>query len=97
MDVEKRQYQYQPKKYYHYKKKVLKCEVENRKKLKKSLVANEDISKGIKIKNHLITAKRPGFGILPSKISEIIGLKAKKNIKKNTVLKKNMFFKKWKY
>ena len=77
-----------------YNKKVLKCEVENRKKLKKSLVANENISKGIKIKNHLITAKRPGFGILPSKISEIIGLKAKKNIKKNTVLKKNMFFKK---
>ena len=77
-----------------YKKKVLKCEVENRKKLKKSLVANENISKGIKIKNHLITAKRPGFGILPSKISEIVGLKAKKNIKKNTVLKQNMFFKK---
>jgi len=78
----------------NYKKKVLKCEIENRKKLKKSLVANKDILKGTKIKSNLLTSKRPGFGMPPSEIFKIIGLKAKKNIKKNTILKKNMFFSK---
>ena len=75
-----------------YKKKVLKCEKENRKKLKKSLVANKDISKDAKMKNHFITAKRPGFGMPPSEVFKIIGRKTKKNIKKNTILKRNMFF-----
>ena len=77
-----------------YKKTILKCELENRKKLKKSLVANEDISKGVIIKNHMLTAKRPGIGIFPSKLSEIVGLKTKKKIIKNTILNKNMFFNK---
>jgi N,N'-diacetyllegionaminate synthase len=74
-----------------YKKEVLKCEIENRKKLKKSLVANQDILKGKKIKNNYLTSKRPGFGIAPSDILKIIGLKAKNNIKKNTILKRSMF------
>ena len=76
-----------------YKKKILGCEIENSKKLKKSLVAKQDILKGKKIKNISLTSKRPGFGIAPSEISKIIGLTAKRNIKKNTILKRSMFFK----
>jgi len=74
-----------------FKKTVLKCEVENREKLRKSLVARLDILKGTKVTEDFLTSKRPGTGIPPSKISKIIGKIAQKNIPKNTILKKDMF------
>tara|TARA_B110000014_G_scaffold261513_1_gene253375 strand:+ start:576 stop:1643 length:1068 start_codon:yes stop_codon:yes gene_type:complete len=74
-----------------FEKKVLKCEVENKNKLKKSLVARNKISKGTKISYNLITSKRPGTGINPSEIDNIVGKISNIDIEKNTVLKKNMF------
>jgi len=70
---------------------VLQCEHENRKKLRKSLVAKLDISKGTKITHKLITSKRPGTGILASEVEEILGSTAVKDIKKDTILRKDMF------
>ena len=74
-----------------FKKQVLSCEVENRNKLKKSLVAKENISKGTKLTYDLITSKRPGNGISPSDIDKIVGQVSSVDIKKNTLLKKDMF------
>ena len=72
-------------------KKVLKCEFENRSKLRKSLVAKLDITKGTKITYELLTSKRPGTGIFPSNIEKIIGSTAVKDIKKDTILSTDMF------
>ena len=74
-----------------FKKQVLSCEIENRKKLKKSLVAKENISKGTKLTYDLITSKRPGTGISPSDIEKVVGQVSVVDIKKNTLLKKDMF------
>ena len=75
----------------NFKKTLLQSEVENRKKLRKSLVAKIDISKGIKLTDELLTSKRPGIGIPPSDIKKVIGKITIKNIKKNTILDFDMF------
>jgi len=74
-----------------FKKTVLKCENENRIKLRKSLVAKIDIPKGVKITDELLTSKRPGSGIPPSEIKNIIGKTTKIIIKKNDILNFDMF------
>ena len=74
-----------------FKKTVLKCEIENREKLRKSLVARLDILKGTKVTKDFLTSKRPGTGIPPSEIDKIIGKVAQKNITKNSILKRDMF------
>lgn len=74
-----------------YQKKVIKSEIENRKKLKKSLVASRDILKGQKISRNMIDIKRPAYGLRPIEMNRIIGKKAKIKIKKFTVLKEKMF------
>ena len=74
-----------------FEKTVLKCEIENREKLRKSLVAKLDIAKGTKVTKEFLTSKRPGTGIPPSEIDKIVGKVALENIIKNTILKKNMF------
>ena len=72
-------------------KKVLATEIENLKKLKKSLVSKTNILKNEKIQKSMINLKRPGTGIPANEINSILGKKAKKNIYKNTILKSNMF------
>ena len=72
-------------------KKILLSEIENKKKLKKSLVAKKLIKKGQTIYKDLIDIKRPGHGIRPADIKKILGKKSICNIKENTILKINMF------
>ncbi len=74
------------------KKKVLNCEKELRKISRRSLVTTKFIKKGEKILENSLTPKRPGTGIAPNLISLIVGKKAKKNILKDVVIKKNDFF-----
>ena len=74
-----------------YQKKVINSEIENRKKLKKSLVSSKDILKGQRINRNMIDIKRPAYGLRPIDINKIIGKTAKFTIKKYTVLKKTMF------
>ncbi|MBI5140222.1 MAG: N-acetylneuraminate synthase family protein [Candidatus Vogelbacteria bacterium] len=53
---------------------------------RKSLIAAENIPEGTKIKKEMLTLKRPGTGILYSKIHTIIGRIAKKNITRDSLI-----------
>lgn len=56
--------------------------------MRKSLVASVDISKDEKIRNNMLTAKRPGSGLYPtlSNIKKLVGKKAKKNIRIDDII-----------
>ncbi|MDC0608477.1 N-acetylneuraminate synthase family protein [Candidatus Pelagibacter ubique] len=73
-------------------KKILLSEEENKKKLKKSLVAKKFIKKGQRISRSLIDIKRPGHGIRPKDIKKILGKKTNCNIKEHTILNINMLY-----
>ena len=63
------------------------CEIRNIKIAKKSIVAKSDIKAGEKITRRNITAKRPYNGLSPEFIDLFINTKAKKNYKKNELIK----------
>ena len=67
-------------------KKVLEDEKENRMKLRKSIVTITDIRKNTIIKRNMIAIKRPGSGISPSEINNIVGKKAKHDLSEDYVL-----------
>jgi len=69
-----------------YEKKPTKDEIEISKIVRKSIVAKIDISKGTIITEEMLAIKRPGIGIKPKYINKIIGNKAKRTIKQDTVL-----------
>jgi len=69
------------------KKVITKSESENRKIIRKSLVANVFIKKGQKFKNDNISSKRPGGGISPMNIKKILGKKAKKKFLPDEMIK----------
>jgi N,N'-diacetyllegionaminate synthase len=62
-------------------KKVVNSEKETRKNARRSIIAKCNIKKDTKITSNMITIKRPGIGIPPVKINEVIGSFAKQNIK----------------
>ena len=62
------------------------CESLTRKEIRKSLVAKKDIKKGKVITESDITFKRPGTGISPSQVDEIIGKKAVVDISKDSLI-----------
>ncbi len=68
-------------------KKPTKEEKETAKVTRKSIVAKVDIPKGKIIEKGMIIIKRPGTGIPPEKIEEIVGKRAKKGIKKDSLVK----------
>lgn len=68
------------------KKYVLSDEEENRIKLRKSIVAIVDICKGQRITEDMIGIKRPGNGVAPKELKNILGKKANLFIKKDTVI-----------
>lgn len=53
---------------------------------RRSLVAAVDIPEGAKITKEMLTFKRPGIGISPAEIDQVIGKIANKNIKSDTIL-----------
>ena len=57
---------------------------------RRSIVANRDIKIGEKIYEKDLCFKRPGNGLPPSKIEEVIGLKAKNFIAKDKQIKKSL-------
>lgn len=63
-------------------------EIENRRSVRKSIIAKKDIKKGSVISENDICFKRPGTGFLPIEIDFVIGKKSKVNIKKNKVIMK---------
>ncbi len=62
------------------------CESSARKQSRRSIVVVRDIKEGEKITRDLLTFKRPGNGIYPSEINDVIGKVAKKNIPQDTLL-----------
>ncbi|MBL7156484.1 MAG: N-acetylneuraminate synthase [Candidatus Pacebacteria bacterium] len=71
----------------HGAKKPFKSEKRIRKLVRKSIIAKTDILKGTKILKNTLIIKRPGTGIAPKHLDKIIGKKAKKNIKKDALIK----------
>ena len=67
--------------------KVLKCEKSSRKNARRSLFTYGIINKGEKISYKNIIAKRPGDGISPMLISQIINKKVKRSLKDDHKLK----------
>ena len=55
--------------------------------VRKSIVAKKTILQGKKIVKKYIIIKRPGNGIAPEFLNQVMGKKAKKNIKKDTSIK----------
>ena len=62
-------------------------ELEIKKVARKSIVLNEDVSKGTSIKRDMLSIKRPGTGIPPKFIEDVVGRKAINDLKANSVLK----------
>lgn len=69
------------------KKEPTKEELKVIRKIRKSIVAREDIPKGTKITKSMITAKRPGTGIPPNQLGKVIGKLTGKCIKKDEQIK----------
>ncbi len=55
--------------------------------IRKSIVTEVDIDEGATITEDMLIIKRPGTGMLPKDISKVIGKKAKRLIKKDSLLK----------
>lgn len=62
------------------------CESSSRRYARRSIVAIRDIKKGESIAADDLTFKRPGIGISPSQIEEIVGKTAKEDILEDTLL-----------
>ena len=71
-------------------KKPTESENKIKKMVRKSLVSKININKGTKITKDMIDIKRPGTCIEPAYMEKIIGKKAKKDIKKDELIKKYM-------
>jgi len=57
----------------------------------RSLYVSEDISKGDRLSEKNVRSVRPGFGLHPKHLKDIIGKTAKRSIKKGTALEWDMF------
>jgi sialic acid synthase SpsE len=72
------------------KKQILDSEKHNRRRLKKSLVTKTLIKKGEKLNKNKLAIKRPGTGLPPKAIFNMMSYVALRDIKANSVLKKKM-------
>src|SRR3989344_5546618 len=71
-------------------KKLLKCEKQYVSVARKSLVTANKVKKGEKFTLKNLTVKRPGNGLLPKRLKEVVGKRATKAIPKDTVLTEEM-------
>lgn len=72
--------------------KPTKTDIKQSKKYFKSIYSSREIKKGQKLNDSNLKAARPGTGIPVNSIDDILGKKAKKNIKKNKIILKSMIF-----
>ena len=54
---------------------------------RKSIILKEDINEGTVIKKEMLDIKRPGTGISPKEINNVISMKSNRDLKSGTVLK----------
>ena len=69
----------------------IRSEEKFRKIMRKSIGSKKDISAGTKVKKSMLTTFRPGNGISPIMIDDLVGMTVKKKIKKGTLLQWNFF------
>jgi N-acetylneuraminate synthase len=67
-------------------KKVQLCEQDNRRIVRKSIIASKNITNGSILTEKMLTLKRPGTGIESKYLTNLIGKMAKCDIKKDTVI-----------
>ena len=67
---------------------VREAELEQRKKMRRSIVVTRDLKKGDVISESDLDVKRPGTGIPPEKIKELIGQYLKEDVECDTLLLK---------
>ncbi len=72
-------------------KQFLKSEQKFRVAMRRSIGFNQDLQKGTKINQSMLTYYRPGDGIEPNMIKSIIGRKLRQNVTKGTFVNWNMF------
>ena len=65
---------------------VLPDEVEQRQQMRRSIVATRDLKAGTKITEKDLDVKRPGVGIPPNKLNELIGAIVVNNIESDTLI-----------
>ena len=68
-----------------------KSEMKFRKLMRKSVCAATNIPHGTKLKKPMLTLVRPGTGIPPTMLDQLIGMTIKKDIKKGTLIDWKMF------
>jgi N,N'-diacetyllegionaminate synthase len=71
-------------------KRCLECETENRKKLRKSVVASTPIAAGTTVTVSMLDCKRPGFGLPPGELSGLVGKTAVVDIEVNSLIEQGM-------
>ena len=71
---------------------VLPAEMEQRKKMRRSVIYTKDLSEGSILTNDDLSAKRPGTGIPPEKINSLIGKILSKDVKADTLVFESDFF-----
>ena len=72
------------------KKRVLPEEEENRVKLRKSIVASVNIPKGTQLQQNMLAIKRPGTGITPEKLVDLLTYQTNIDISKDTTIQFEM-------
>lgn len=70
-------------------KKIMPCEIDNKAKMQKSLIANQNIQIGQKIKAQDLICKRPGYGLSPIWFDRIIGKVSLNNIPEGKIITLN--------
>jgi N-acetylneuraminate synthase/N,N'-diacetyllegionaminate synthase len=71
-------------------KKPTESEKEIMKLVRKSIVAKQDIKKGLMIGRNMLIIKRPGTGLRPAELDKIIGKKANRKISKDEIFQLDM-------
>ena len=66
-------------------------ELEIKKVARKSIVLNQDVNKDTIIEKEMLSVKRPGTGIAPKFINDVVGKRLNKDLKANSVLKWDYF------
>ena len=70
----------------------IKCENRAHSYARRSIVSKVDILKGEKLSYENLDFKRPGTGISPADVKKVINKRAKRNIKKDSVIKNKDFY-----
>lgn len=67
-------------------KRLTTSEAKNLTGIRRSIVANREISKGTRLSEEMLTCKRPGTGISPEAMNDLIGLKINYNISEDELI-----------